>query len=295
MQTLSEYKTQCKRCDRKRYIISKSQQFATALHCPSCFEVCPACQGSQYVFVKDEQGYRYASRCKVCGELDAKIQAYNQAKIPARYHHTDFSNFQVQLQSPGNARFAKEIGNLTKIRTQLYKWAQTFLDGDRGFLLYGTPGSGKTHLLSAVIRYLTLEKGIHARFIEFSHLLGEIREQYDHGKGDNTVLAPLIDTSVLAIDELGKGVNNEWQMSILDDLISKRYNQNKTTLFTTNYMLEEQAIQPTDMGMPEFTRSIVLGSLQERVGERIYSRLFEMTEFIHVDAPDYRKLYAQDF
>ena len=290
MQYLSDYKAPCKQCDRRRYIIQRQGMHAKAQRCQSCFDVCPLCAGAEYTFVRDNQGYKYAKRCGVCGTLDSKISAYNNARIPAHYHSADFSNFDVQRASNQDAnRFDEEIGNLSKIRTQLFRWVQTYASAEPGFLLYGRPGSGKTHLMAAVMRHLTLEKSVNARFIEFTHLLGELRTQFDKGKGDSNVIKPLIDAPVLAIDELGKGVNNEWQLSVLDELISKRYNQNKTTLFTSNFMIEPQGFKTTDVGLPDFTRSVVLGSLQERVGDRIFSRLFEMTSFVHVDAPDYRR------
>lgn len=290
MQYLSDYKAPCKQCDRRRYIIQRQGMHAKAQRCKVCFDTCPLCAGAEYTFVKDEQGYRYAKRCGVCGALDSKLNAYNNARIPAHYHSADFGNFDVQRTSTQeSSHFDSEIGNLSKIRTQLFRWVQTYASAEPGFLLYGRPGSGKTHLMAAVVRHLTLEKSVNARFIEFTHLLGELRTQFDKGKGDTNVIKPLIDAPVLAIDELGKGVNNEWQLSVLDELISKRYNQNKTTIFTSNFMVEPQGFKNTDVGLPDFTRSVVLGSLQERVGDRIFSRLFEMTTFVHVDAPDYRR------
>ena len=292
MDSIQDYKVPCNRCDRQRYIIARVEDFARARTCAACFEVCPACHGTEYTFVRDERGYRYARRCQVCGPLTKRIEAFNQARLPARYHQANFGNFQIYMRKSPSQPLGEEIGNLRRVRTKVWQWSQAFAPGDRGFLLYGTPGSGKTHLLASVIRYLTLEKGIHARFIEFTHLLSEIRQQFDLGRGDNAVISPLMEAEVLAIDELGKGVNTEWQLGVLDELISKRYNKNKTTLFTTNFMLDQETFRPIDLGAPEFTRRAERETLKERIGDRIFSRLFEMTEFVHVDAPDYRKHYA---
>ena len=90
---------------------------------------------------------------------------------------------------------------------------------------------------------------------------------------------PLVETEVLVIDELGKGRSNEWELNILDQLISKRYNASKKTVITTNYVSSDIA-----RGIGE-EKEI----LEERVGERIASRLYEMCEFMHLEGKDYRK------
>ncbi len=84
---------------------------------------------------------------------------------------------------------------------------------------------------------------------------------------------------MLVIDELGKGRSNEWELNILDQLISKRYNASRMTLITTNYVTRE--IAKATGNSDEI--------LEVRVGERIASRLFEMCELIHLEGRDYRK------
>ena len=84
---------------------------------------------------------------------------------------------------------------------------------------------------------------------------------------------------VLAVDELGKNRGTDWETGVLDELISKRYNANRTTLFTTNLTPVGQARD----------------SLRDRVGERIYSRIVEMCSFELLEGEDYRtKLANQD-
>ena len=143
---------------------------------------------------------------------------------------------------------------MRRIHLELFRYANSFLPGDRGFLLHGPPGGGKTHLMTAFLHRITLEKGIHARFVEFSHLLSSLRQQFDQGKGDTAILQPLVEVEVLSIDELGKGVNNEWQLSVLDELISKRYNLGRTTLFTSNYQLKADSLRYSDVANDDLRR-----------------------------------------
>jgi DNA replication protein DnaC len=116
-------------------------------------------------------------------------------------------------------------------------------------------------------------------FKDFFYLLSELKQAYSEGTGENQVIMPLIETEVLVIDELGKGRSNEWELNILDQLISKRYNASKKTLITTNYVTYDVA---KELGEEHEI-------LEVRIGERIASRLYEMCEFMYLEGRDYRK------
>ena len=284
LENLEDYATPCASCDGNRYVIEAVDERAEARFCEECFEECPACQGDEFEYVRDERGYRYAQRCDVCGTLRERLEAFNHARIPARYHERSATLGRFQTKDPDG----KPIGNLPEIQMRLFRWVRGFEPGDSGFLLHGKVGTGKTHLLAGIVRHLTLEKGISSRFVEFTHLLSELREQFDEGRGESAILGPLAELPVLAIDELGKGRNTEWQLSILDQIISKRYNRGLTTLFTTNYPLDDRhKAERSNKG--SIARQATRETLRERIGERVFSRLHEMTEFLHLDAPDFRK------
>jgi DNA replication protein DnaC len=281
MTSLDDLKTPCEACDRKRFVVMEASDFARAKRCEVCLETCPSCEGSGFEYLIDDKGYSYVRRCSICGPLDKRIRAFNIATIPRKYaHNSTFDQFKYH-----DAR-GKKIGNLDRIHLKLYSFATGFSAGDKGFLLYGDVGTGKTHLLATVIRYLTLEKGISCKFIEFSHLVSSLREGFDQGQGETKVLGPLFEVPVLAIDELGKGRKTEWQDSVIDEIISKRYNSGLTTLFTTNYPVDAPKIT---RDTSDIKRGATLETLGERVGARIQSRIHEMADFVQLEAPDFRK------
>lgn len=287
IETLADYEEHCQTCDRHRYVVGVRGDDAVARVCPTCFAPCPACDGEEFVYIKDDRGYEFAKRCPVCGPLLRRVGAFNDARIPSKYHHLE-ATLQEFQRYRGSGADKEPIGNLPKIHARIYKWTTGYEPGDRGFLLHGKVGTGKTHLLAGVVRYLTLEMGRPARFIEFTHLLSDIREGFDRGEGEANVLGPIIDVEILAIDELGKGRRNDWQLSVIDEIISKRYNRGLTTLFTTNYPIGRESAGP-DVSSADFRRNATLESLEERVGDRIFSRLHEMAEFVKIDAPDFRR------
>ncbi len=288
MKDLAEYTASCPRCDRDRYLIEPRAEMTVAQVCPDCFGTCPACDGTEFTYEIDDRGYEVARQCPVCGALNRRIQAFNDARIPRRHHDATLENFETHRLAEDGSQ-GSPVGNLPRVRFRLYNWVKGFVPGERGFLLVGKVGTGKTHLLSGVIRHLTLEKGVPARFVEFTHLLSELREQFDRGKGETEILRPLVEIPVLAIDELGKGRRTDWQISIIEEIISKRYNRSATPLFTTNYPVDEDRRLTPDPATGSYAPTATTEHLAERIGERSFSRLYEMTDFVGLEAPDHRR------
>ena len=86
-------------------------------------------------------------------------------------------------------------------------WIQKYTteQENKGLILSGDVGRGKTHLLIAIIRSLIFGQGARVRFIEFSRLLSTLRDGYSRGESNQELMQELIDVPILAIDELGKG------------------------------------------------------------------------------------------
>ena len=109
---------------------------------------------------------------------------------------------------------------------------------------------------------------------------------------------------MLAIDELGKGRGSAFEQETLDELIASRYNAGRTTLFATNYPLEPERrpVRTAASAPPGYRatadRTAASGKdvelLRERVGERIYSRLCQMCEFVELppQTQDYRRVIS---
>ncbi|MBQ4335267.1 MAG: ATP-binding protein, partial [Myxococcaceae bacterium] len=157
----------------------------------------------------------------------------------------------------------------------------------RGFVISGPVGTGKTHLLCATIHWLTLEAGFSARYVEISFLYSEIRNGFSRGQSVLDALQPLISPDVLAIDELGRGRCSEFELETIDELIARRYNTRKTTIFATNYLLTKKA---SAGGYRDPAQAQASHCLIDRIGERSWSRLNEMCHLIELpqETSDYR-------
>ena len=261
----------CKLCSGDGYLVSKGQNHAMATAC-DCIGVCEKCGGTGFISVGDEPRSRM-TRCG-CLELDRRIERFNNATIPNRYAHCSRSNYE-------------NSGEQLAPYMAVSGYVMDFNPGqeNEGLFLYGDVGRGKTHLMVATLRELIFEHGISARFVEFSLLLGDLKASFERGKGASKLVDPLYSVDVLAIDEMGKGRGTEWEETVLDELISRRYNALKTILVTSNYA-PGKATGTSVPNLAKTNRPPL--SLVDRVGFRVNSRLAQMCKFVPVRGQDYR-------
>jgi DNA replication protein DnaC len=266
-------------CSGRGYQISVDQGvFARAAVC-TCVKECPGCFGS---------GRRISgNQSEECRNPNpgAVANLINAANIPSRYGFAQIGEFE---NFTGNAR--NVIGEISR-------WKSRFKPvGGQGLIIEGPVGVGKTYILSALAKEFA-EQGYSVRFTDFFQLLAELRAGYSEGRSDATMLAPLLEVDVLVIDELGKGRNNDFELTILDQLVCGRYNQNKTIIASTNYKLQGRSSahsynidldRHAGTGPTEFA-SDRFENLEQRIGPRIYSRLREMTAFMELTGNDYRR------
>ncbi|MCA9557934.1 MAG: ATP-binding protein [Myxococcales bacterium] len=255
-------KRECSDCNGDFMWIREKGDHLRATPC-DCGHPCAVCGDTGFLHVVDEQGYSKVRACRR-QRLDQRATWFNEAKLPGRYLHATLTNFETRNRK------------LQRARSGAFKFASSFEPGMQGLLWFGECGTGKTHLMVAVLRYLIIQRGVRARFVEFVHLLSDLRATFDGGVSMAEVMAPLVRVPVLAIDELGKGRGSEWELQVLDELVTRRYNARRTTLFTSNFFPDNAARgdQP---------------SLRERVGERVYSRLREMCTPSMLAGEDFRQ------
>jgi DNA replication protein DnaC len=267
----------CATCGGAGYVVDQVVgRPARARRC-ACQAACPRCGETGYALVPSGGGM-VAQVC-TCRHLDERIAIFNQVGIPAALARATFDAFREWSPDHARAKVAAE------------DFARKFRSDApvKGFLLYGRPGGGKTHLLCAALRYLALEKGVAGRYVELMLLLSDIKAGFDAGRSHMEVLRPLLSVPVLAIDELGKERGTEWERATFDELISRRFNAGLATLFATNFFLEPRVVAEEpgrvvrNTRSADFQRDAEAMSLPQRVGDRIFSRLNEMCVFVKLD------------
>lgn len=223
------------------------------------FDVCEFCFGSGMEIIPGRGARLCACQRNVGGSSQLE-----KMRVPRRYADCHLNSFKPQNISQTKA--AKYASSLM----------MEYPAVDRGLLFMGTAGVGKTHLAVSIIKGLS-ERGFSCLFYEFGALLKEIQDSYNASTktSELAVLAPVLNTDVLVLDELGASKPTDWVRDTMAHIINTRYNDTKLTIFTTNY----PDSRPTEREE----------TLEDRIGIRLRSRLFEMCRAVVITGDDYRK------
>lgn len=227
---------------------------------------CPRCNGSGWIPLAGDK-FR-VEPCGCSGDLRRR-QRIASAGIPKRYlDHCTLGTF-YEKNAP--------VLVAAKRRVQEFVDAWPLTSQGRGLLLMGSCGVGKTHLaVSALVEIINSGKTGKLLFTNFQELIQEIQASFDDNSpaSKSEILRPLLDADLLVLDELGSQKPTTFVQDILYYVINSRYNDERTTIFTTNYF-DDAAIEGQ--------------LLKDRIGERLRSRLHEMTELISIKGvPDHR-------
>ena len=199
-----------------------------------------------------------------CRQRDSHSVVLDRAKLPKRYENCHFHNYKPQ--NPSQERAFKFATSLT----------MEYPAVEKGLLLMGTVGVGKTHLAVSILKGLS-ERGFNCLFYEFGTLLKEIQDSYNPNTkaSELGVLAPVLNAEILVLDELGASKPTDWVRDTMAHIINSRYNDQKLTIFTTNY-LDERKREKEE-------------TLEDRIGVRLRSRLYEMCRTVEMSGQDFRR------
>lgn len=249
-------------------------------------EVCPLCEGTGW---KTLPASSSAPRDRRVTRCDCQLRARNQtllaaARIPKRYELQELSNFE----------FDGLYRSLAPAWTAACNFVEEYPLNKSGLLLIGTIGVGKTHLAVGIVKELIRSKGIACLFYDYRELLKLIQNSYNDSvkTTELDVLRPVFETEVLVLDELGAVRPTEWVWDTVSLILNTRYNDNRTTIITTNYrnLGERERLGNVRSTSPEAAKyASEKETLGDRIGERMRSRLHEMCRIVTMEGQDYRE------
>ncbi len=235
-------------------------------------ELCSECNGTGWKIVERDE-VSGAVRCE-CAATGRAERLESGAGIPPLYANASFENFLL----PRDNQIAYR--ELTEVFINVKAWAREFPNTKHpGLLLMGDPGVGKTHLAVAAFR-AAMAKGFEGLFFDYQNLLDRIRSGYDasSNSSDREAYRVAMDIDVLLLDDLGAHRVTDWVEDTVTSIITSRCNQRKPLIATTNLIDPEvgyAAYERTDAGIVYHKTR-----LEDRIGPRARSRLFEMCRVI---------------
>ena len=207
------------------------------------------CDGSGFV-IDELTATARDCRCRAQRIAATRARAL-EARIPKRFRSISFEHSDViEMQR----RFPTQVREIRAFVDDI----DVNLDAGRSLWLTGSFGTGKT-ALAMIVSKAAIDAGRTVAIYSCPRLLSVIRESIDPpsrggspGGGVLDFLDRLAGADLLHIDDLGAEHRTEWVLEQLYTIINSRYEDERSTIVTSN--LERDA-------------------LAEQLGERIVSRL----------------------
>jgi len=258
-------------------------------------ENCTLCRGTGWKLVPRSDGLRgnVAVACD-CGMEERATCVMERARVPKRYEHCDFESYVTDLVD-GKTWTTQHLQSLKNANLVTQGFVRDYPgSAEKGLLLMGPSGVGKTHLAVAALKEL-IHRGHAGLFCDYRELLKEIQASYNPASESTemSILEPIRTVEVLVLDDLGASKPSAWVLDIIGLVLNARYNERRVTILTTNYLDESPNVEPplrSPGGQRVVVREDVLG---DRIGARMRSRLYEMCRTVEVFAPDFRREVRQ--
>lgn len=269
----------CPHCRGAGHRVVRAGNWLDVTACSCVTSPCPACADQGYVAVGE--GFRAPVRRCAHAELEVRARRFAAARIPGRYADATLRDGTTATGPSATAWAAVDAWVLR---------ARKSPPAD-GLVLYGPYGTGKTHVMAAAARSLTLDWGRSVRFVDFSHLLTDLKSAIERREGTPDLMEPLATVDVLILDEIGKGRKTEFEDTVIDEIVSRRYNAGLPILGTTNFTVGAATGRAAaNAAAPDDT----MPALIDRVGERVFDRLQETCDFLPMNDNESRRAAAAD-
>jgi DNA replication protein DnaC len=243
---------------------------------------CDKCNDSGFMMV-ERDGRNVAQDCE-CRAVKRLAQMIRRAGLPERYAMASLDQFALKDAS----------ASVKTMHHTAMRYVEEFpTNRDKGLLLSGSVGTGKTHVAIGILRELAMRYGVRGYFTDFRELLKRIQNTFNNGgMTREQVLQPIKDAECLVIDEIAAERSTDWTFDVAEEVINWRYNHAQATILTTNLPNKPLGHAEPRGGSGSYAlaaqSAMRVETLGDRIGVRMYSRLQEMCLAVDVTGEDYR-------
>ncbi len=170
-------------------------------------------------------------------KLSKIAELKNLSLISKRYENVSLEN----TQTGHNSSFDKAFERCKRYCEN----HQKVYENGNGIYLFGAKGSGKTHVTACIANEL-LKKCVPVLLTNLFEISKAVKSTFQNGfhESEQEFFERFEKVSFLIFDDLGvetftKNDRDTWLQTLLFDLINRRYNAKKPTIFSSNYSLNE--------------------------------------------------------
>lgn len=215
----------------------------------------PGCSGG---FIETPQG---SLRCPQCAERHARRVSratLEAAGLGGLIYGTTWADLDLSHESWQVAReYAEDVGEM--VRTQ------------QSLIFVGDYGRGKTQAATMILM-AGAEAGHQVERVKWGQFVRRVRATYnrDSKLNEDDLISALIAPHLLLLDDVGAAdKHSDHNERLLTSVIDERYDRGRPVILTTN---------------------LGRGELEEHLGGRAFSRLWNKADTVVFDGPNYREL-----
>ena len=231
---------------------------------------CQKCGGHLETFISVPLVGDRKVRC-ICECMAAERDAFEEQKKQEERER----NRRVCFNGSKMMNCTFEKSNKTELLMMAENYAKNFSqfrkDG-KGLLLYGTVGTGKSHMAACIANRL-IDEGHRVLMTNFATMVNVLQSSFD---GRQEYIDSLNRYALLILDDLGAERKSEYMQEQVFNIIDARYRSGIPMIITTNLTAEEMK-KPTDLG-----------------NSRIYDRILERCHPVEVQGQSIRRQNLKD-